>query len=319
MANIPEPAQGKSWRDVLPIHPAADLFPLMSPDELKVLGEDIKKNGLLTPIVVWSPIEGSEEQYLLDGRNRIAAMEAAGGRIALKGQAAAHVWRGYGPAYFLYGTAACGAPGFDPYEYVLSANIHRRHLTAKQKRELIAKVLKARPTSSDRQIAKITKASPTTVGTVRAEMEAEGDVSKLDTRTDTKGRKQTAKKRRRDVDDFLAEKRARKNEAVTHEEAHSCALEIQESAATLADVIEPATGLQQPKSENPIASAWRKATITQRKEFALAFAIELLRLQQCDGTAGEKIREAEEQRTAEAKLPVEDDPLEIPPYLRRTA
>ena len=23
-----------SWRDVLPIHPAADLFPLMSPDEL---------------------------------------------------------------------------------------------------------------------------------------------------------------------------------------------------------------------------------------------------------------------------------------------
>ena len=27
-------AAPKSWRDVLPIHPAADLFPLMSPDEL---------------------------------------------------------------------------------------------------------------------------------------------------------------------------------------------------------------------------------------------------------------------------------------------
>ena len=35
----------KSWRDI-PIHPAADLFPLMAPDELKALGEDIKKNGL---------------------------------------------------------------------------------------------------------------------------------------------------------------------------------------------------------------------------------------------------------------------------------
>ena len=28
-------AAPKSWRDVLPVHPAADLFPLMAPDELK--------------------------------------------------------------------------------------------------------------------------------------------------------------------------------------------------------------------------------------------------------------------------------------------
>jgi len=40
------------------------------------------------------------------------------------------------------------------------------------------------------------KASPTTVGTVRAEMEAKGDVSKLDTRRDSKGRKQPAKKKK---------------------------------------------------------------------------------------------------------------------------
>jgi hypothetical protein len=38
----------------------------------------------------------------------------------------------------------------DPYEYVLSANLHRRHLTADQKRELIAKVLKAKPEASVR-------------------------------------------------------------------------------------------------------------------------------------------------------------------------
>ena len=30
----------KSWRDVINVHPAADLFPMMSPDELKTLGED---------------------------------------------------------------------------------------------------------------------------------------------------------------------------------------------------------------------------------------------------------------------------------------
>ncbi len=82
----------------------------------------------------------------------------------------------------------------DPYAYVLSANVHRRHLTGEQKRELIAKLLKAQPEKSDRQIAETVKASPTTVGTVRAKMESAGDVSKLGTRQDTKGRQQPANK-----------------------------------------------------------------------------------------------------------------------------
>jgi hypothetical protein len=81
-----------------------------------------------------------------------------------------------------------------PTAYVISANIHRRHLTAEQKRDLIAKLLKAQPEKSDRQIADTVKASPTTVGTVRAKMEAAGDVSKLDTRRDRKGRQQPASK-----------------------------------------------------------------------------------------------------------------------------
>jgi DNA repair exonuclease SbcCD ATPase subunit len=54
--------------------------------------------------------------------------------------------------------------------------------------------LKADPSKSDRQIAEQTKTSPTTVGKVRAEKEASGDVSKVDTRTDTKGRKQPSSK-----------------------------------------------------------------------------------------------------------------------------
>src|SRR5262249_61808449 len=82
--------------------------------------------------------------------------------------------------------------GNDPSANRTSANTHRRHLTAEQKRELIAKLIKATPEKSDRQIAETVKASPTTVGTVRAEMEAKGDVSKLDTRRDSKGRKQPA-------------------------------------------------------------------------------------------------------------------------------
>jgi hypothetical protein len=40
---------GPNWRDVLDIHPAAELFPLMSktdPAALKELAEDIKKHGI---------------------------------------------------------------------------------------------------------------------------------------------------------------------------------------------------------------------------------------------------------------------------------
>jgi hypothetical protein len=71
-----------------------------------------------------------------------------------------------------------------------------RHLTAEQKRDLIAKLIKATPEKSNRQIAETVKVSPTTVGTVRAELEATGDVSKLDTRTDSQGREQPARKPR---------------------------------------------------------------------------------------------------------------------------
>ena len=83
----------KSWRDVIKVHPAADLFPMMPPDELKALGEDIKANGLTHQIVLWTPDSDywkwSEadcirklkrgEFYLLDGRNRVAALVSLDG------------------------------------------------------------------------------------------------------------------------------------------------------------------------------------------------------------------------------------------------
>ena len=70
-------AKPKSWRDVIAVHPAAELFLPMTPDELKALGEDIKRHGFRVPIVFWSP-DGSDERFLLDGRNRLNAAEVAG-------------------------------------------------------------------------------------------------------------------------------------------------------------------------------------------------------------------------------------------------
>ena len=69
----------KSWREVLKLHPAAELFPPLSPSELKELGEDIKTNGLQSPPLIWvDRVDTGGSRYLLDGRNRLDAMEAVG-------------------------------------------------------------------------------------------------------------------------------------------------------------------------------------------------------------------------------------------------
>jgi hypothetical protein len=180
-------APAKSWRDLLPIHPAADLFPLMSPEELKALGEDIKKNGLRVPVVLWGDVS-SGQAYLVDGRNRLDAAEAVGLDVSL----------------ILH--AAKKEPGrlatprerekFDPYAYVISANIHRRHLTAEQKDDLTAKLLKAKPEASNLAIAKLVKRNDKTVAKVRRELEARSEIPNVEARTDSKGRQQPARRPR---------------------------------------------------------------------------------------------------------------------------
>jgi hypothetical protein len=184
-----------SWRDVLPVHPAADLFPMMTPDELKKLGEDIKKNGLRNRVVLWAEQRGQKE-YLLDGRNRLDAIERAGHIRLIKDGRLSEFFHRY--CHTVYGPldeiATKLETVIDPFSYVISANIHRRHLTPEQKRELVEKLIRATPEKSDRQIADEIKSNRNTVGRVRAKLEQTGDVSLSDTRTDSKGRQQPAHK-----------------------------------------------------------------------------------------------------------------------------
>jgi hypothetical protein len=197
-----------NWRHDLSVHPAADLFPLMSEAELWELGEDIKKNGLQSPIIVISGSgidddgEEIEQWYLLDGRNRLDAMALVGIKLEFTsvGMIVTNDVTLAGQKEDRFGREAGAYQGFrevetdDPYSYVVSANLHRRHLTLEQKRELIAKLLKAKPKASDRQIGAMAKADGKTVAKVRGELEGRAEIPHDEKRTDSKGRKQPARK-----------------------------------------------------------------------------------------------------------------------------
>ena len=93
-------------------HPLADLFPMMSADEMAALIEDVRDRGVQRPIVL---LDG----MVLDGRNRYMAARDAG--------------VGYRVVEFT---------GTDPLAFVISENMRRRHLTDSQRAMVAAKIAK---------------------------------------------------------------------------------------------------------------------------------------------------------------------------------
>jgi hypothetical protein len=98
-----------------PVHEAAELFPLITGPDFEALVNDIATNGQMEPVVI--DVEGR----LLDGRNRARACERLGRKPNVK----------------VY-------DGDNVVQYVVSHNLHRRHLTDGQ-RAMIAAKLATRP------------------------------------------------------------------------------------------------------------------------------------------------------------------------------
>jgi len=162
----------------LEFHPLSNIFPLMEGEEFDALVADVKVHGLAEPITL---LDGR----ILDGRNRYRAYLVAGCKLRTE-------------EHFTE-THDCGVAR-DPAGYVISKNIHRRHLTAEQKRDLIAKVIAATPEKSDREIARALKTDHKKVGRVRKAKEATGAIAPVEKRVgkDGKARKQPSKKRASD-------------------------------------------------------------------------------------------------------------------------
>lgn len=96
---------------MLPVHPAAELFPLLGDVELRDLAEHIREHGLMHSVVM---LDGA----VLDGRNRLAACEIAGVAPTFV------EWR-----------------GDDPIAWVIGTNLKRRHLDTTQRAMIALAVL----------------------------------------------------------------------------------------------------------------------------------------------------------------------------------
>lgn len=211
-----------SWRDHLAIHPAADQFPPMCELELRELAEDIRQHGLKNPIVLaYSSLcdeSGKRTDFythaLIDGRNRLDALQLLGWLEPTE-RPKKPFFRGQSTTMMLAPVQLIGGDdvsiddatlfSFEDgdhddsddvlYAIAASLNLHRRHLTAEKKRELIAGLLKRDPAVSDRQIGETVKADNKTVAKVRAEMEGREEIPHVTERKDTKGRQQPAKRK----------------------------------------------------------------------------------------------------------------------------
>jgi hypothetical protein len=133
-----------SWRDLVDVHPAAGMFPMLGQAELRELAHDIKEHGLRHRVVV------DTDGLLLDGRNRLDAMEMVGIETIRDGKLLAHIYE-EAPA------------AVDPEVLVVGFNLRRRHLTGEQRAEVIRRLKASRPEMSTRTLAEQVGVSHTTI------------------------------------------------------------------------------------------------------------------------------------------------------------
>jgi ParB-like chromosome segregation protein Spo0J len=163
------------------LHVVCNRYRDLTREEFDALCDSISRQGLLQDIWTWRGSDGTVS--VIDGKHRLLACQK------VQVEPRFREWRG---------------PAEQLEDFVDALNRTRRQLTPEDKREIIAKEIQKDPGRSNLQIAKLLGFSDHTVAAVRDELErrsrdanenGQGDKPKM--RTDTRGRKQPARKPRR--------------------------------------------------------------------------------------------------------------------------
>jgi hypothetical protein len=135
-------------------HKLSEIFPFMQEEEFEQLVQDIKIHGLREQITLFNG-------EILDGRNRYRACLKAGRE----------------PAYWIFEGDEKAAR-----DYVISQNLHRRHLTKELRREIIRKIVEADPLISNVKLGEKLRLDKETIRKERKQLEKSAILSPVSVR-----------------------------------------------------------------------------------------------------------------------------------------
>jgi len=191
------------YPDIKGVHPAADIFPMMSAVELAALAENIREFGQEYAVII------DKQGMLIDGRNRLAACDLAGVPVSIE------AWD----------------ESTDPITYVIQLNLLRRQLDVGQKAAVAARIAKAREKGNKHEGAKgrayEAAAKITGVGHASVQRAAEAmEFPDLEEQLDAGGANITAlaniakdRRKQREEEEAAAEAEAHNTEVQKQEEA----------------------------------------------------------------------------------------------------
>jgi hypothetical protein len=136
---MPVTTQPGEWSDTKDYesHPLSMWFPLMEGEEFENFADDVVRTGQKETVKLY-------EGKIMDGRNRYRACKARGIPCRFEN------WNGEG----------------DPADYVISMNLHRRHLTAEARQKLVLELR-----NKGKSIRQIAETLQTSVGSVHRDIE----------------------------------------------------------------------------------------------------------------------------------------------------
>lgn len=141
-------------------------MPPLSQDDADALERSIRTHGMQVPIIV------DENGDVIDGHHRKEIADRLGIEC---------------PTIHELGKTEA-----EKVALSISLNLDRRQLTREQRREIIARSIKAEPEVSDREHARRVGASHNTVAAVRNDLESTGQVDQFDSRVGADGKERPA-------------------------------------------------------------------------------------------------------------------------------